>query len=290
MDEQLAHRERHRALPSEHAEVAEVLRRQRVLQEEQPVRLQRLGQTDRVDRLQPLVDVVQQFRLGRQSGTHVREQFRHPAQLLAGIEEGRTGAACVRQGAGSASDPPCVDSLVAADLAADVAEALLPEGKRPVQDLLRLASVRVHVHGRGAAAAAAPELVARKAGGLALDVPERHLHGAYRVVQHRAVAPVAVVHGAVPEVGDGRRVAADRERLHVALDRGLHGPEPLREGATAPAVEAGLVGDDLGDDQRHAGRLHGVGDDVGDAHAATPRRGCSRASLPGRSRRTGCRA
>ena len=63
VDEQLAHRQPRRALAADHAEPVDVLRGQRVLQEEQVERLDILGEPHCIDGLQPFVDVVQQLDL-----------------------------------------------------------------------------------------------------------------------------------------------------------------------------------------------------------------------------------
>ena len=240
-----------------------------------------MARRTRVDRRQALVDVVQQLRLRRQAGAHGGEHAGHAAQLLGRVEERGPAATGVGEGARGGAATPGLHSLVAAELAADVAEATLPERLRLLQHLPRIVAVGMHVDGGGTAAATAPELVAGHAGRLALDVPQRHLHRAHGVVQHRAVAPVAVVHGAVPEVGDGAGVAADGERLQVPLDGRLHRPEALGEGAAAPAVQTRLIGDHLGHHQRNAPRLHGPGHDVDDTHASDT----SPATLPDLPRR-----
>ena len=52
-------------------------------------------------------------------------------------------------------------------------------------------------------------------GALALDVPQRDVHAAHRVEQHRAVAPVRAHVARLPDVLDLVDVAADEERLEV---------------------------------------------------------------------------
>ena len=268
VDEQFAHRQRHRALRPQHAEVADVLGRQRILQEEQTVGFQLLGQTHRIDRRQALVD-------GRAAAPACGGR---PARTVANMPATRRSFSPGSKNAeplppvsanepAVAPDTPRLDPFVAAELAADVAEAALPQRLRLLQHLLRLVTVGMHVDGRAAAAAAAPELVAGHARRLALDIPQRHLQRADGVVQHRAVAPVAVVHGAVPEVGDGAGVAADGERLEVAFDGRLHGPEALGEGAAAPAVQPGWSVTTLATTRGIPPRLDCPGHDVGDAHA-----------------------
>ena len=63
VDEQLAHRDRDRRLLAQQREPADVLGREAVLEEEEPELLELLGQPDRLDRRDALVDVVQQLDL-----------------------------------------------------------------------------------------------------------------------------------------------------------------------------------------------------------------------------------
>ena len=106
---------------------------------------------------------------------------------------------------------------------------------RVVLDLLEVAPARVEVAGGAEAAFAAQQLVERHAGALALDVPQRDVHAAHRVEQHRAVAPVRAHIRRLPDVLDLVDVAADEERLQVLLDGGLDDEGPLRERGAAPA-------------------------------------------------------
>ena len=62
-------------------EVADVLRAERVFEEEQLVRLQVLGQLHRQDGRHPLVDVVQQLDLVAELLAQVLEQLRHGADV-----------------------------------------------------------------------------------------------------------------------------------------------------------------------------------------------------------------
>ena len=112
---------------------------------------------------------------------------------------------------------------------------------RAVFDFLEVASVGVVVARGAEAALAAEQLVDGHAGPLALDVPERDVHAAHRVEQHRAVAPVGADVGGLPDVLDLVDVAADEERLQVLLDGRLHDVGALRERGAAQAVEARLA-------------------------------------------------
>ena len=69
-------------------------------------------------------------------------------------------------------------------------------------------------------------------GQLALDVPQGHVDAGDGVVQHRAVAPVAVDHRHLKGLFDPRDVAADDERLEVMLDGRVYRVEALGEGRT----------------------------------------------------------
>ena len=148
MVEQLAHGLRRRALLADVAEPLDIFGRERVLQEEQLELLHVLGKTHRLNRVQPLVDVVQQFHLKAQFCADV---FKHPQVVhhvlfavvirafgrALGLDQGRCLAA------------------VAAHLAADVAIALLLELADAIDDGLGRIATRVAVHSRTFAALAA---------------------------------------------------------------------------------------------------------------------------------------
>ena len=83
---------------------------------------------------------------------------------------------------------------------------------------------------------AAEDVVKRHIGALGLDVPQRDVDAADGIVQHRAVAPVAVDHHQAEQFLDAASVAAKQQRLEVLLDRRGHGMVALREGSAAKAV------------------------------------------------------
>ena len=114
-------------------------------------------------------------------------------------------------------------------------------------------AVRVRVAIRRLAALAAHKLVHRHAGLAALDVPQRLVHAADGVVQHRPVLPVGAVVAGLPDVLDAVRGLAEQQRLEVLLHGGTHQVGALREGGAAVAVEAVLVGRDLDHREPHAG-------------------------------------
>ena len=59
--EELTHRQRRRALAADRLEPTDILRRQSILQEEQPVLLDVLGELDGIDGVETFVDIVEQF-------------------------------------------------------------------------------------------------------------------------------------------------------------------------------------------------------------------------------------
>src|ERR1035438_215769 len=139
-----------------------------------------------------------------------------------------------------------------ADLHADVAESLRHEAARGLHYVGEIGAAGVGVTVDGLAAFSARKLVHRHAGLPALDVPERLVHAADGVVQHRAVLPVGAVVTGLPDVFDAVGVLAHQERLQVAFHRRLHQVGALREGGAAVAVETVLVGSDLHHGEPHA--------------------------------------
>ena len=74
---------------------------------------------------------------------------------------------------------------------------------------------------RRLAALAAQQLVDRHVGQLALDIPQGLVDAGDGVVEHRAVAPVALHHAHLEQLFDARDIFAEHERLEVALDGGM---------------------------------------------------------------------
>ena len=66
---------------------------------------------------------------------------------------------------------------------------------------------------------AAEQLVDRHVRLPALDVPQRLVDAADRVVQHAAVAPVRAVVHRLPSIVDAIGRLADQERLQILVDR-----------------------------------------------------------------------
>ncbi len=139
-----------------------------------------------------------------------------------------------------------------ADLHADVPKAACHPGARVLFHFREAGAARVVVAVGAVPDLAAEELIERHPGALALDVPERDVHAAHRVEEHRPVAPVRAHVARLPDVLDLVDVAADEERLEVLVDRRLHDERALREGRAPPADEAGLGRLDLHDHEPDA--------------------------------------
>jgi hypothetical protein len=85
VDIELAHRQRDRRLLPQQREVAVVFRRQRILEKEEAVGLQRAGHADRHDRRHPFVDIVEQLDLVAERETQMFEEGRDSPRVGAGV-------------------------------------------------------------------------------------------------------------------------------------------------------------------------------------------------------------
>ena len=269
---QLAHRERRGGSVADPPEPVELVGRQSVLEEEQPVRLERLRQPDGLDRRQPLVDVVEKMQVGTDGSADMVEQL----DCLAGVPIGVVIGARERLAREALEvdlerqdlSPDPRPAAVAAHLAADGEDARLPVRQDRVEDLGRLASVGVPVDHRRLAALPAPEVVDRHPGDLALDVPERHVDAGDGVVEDRPGPPIRVDGHHVPQVLDVGGVAADEERREILVDRARHEGRSLGERRAAEAVETGLVRVDADDDEGDPFWRGQDGANAGDLHTA----------------------
>ena len=138
-------------------------------------------------------------------------------------------------------------------------------------EVLHLAAAEVPVEPHVVAHRPAPQLVAGDAVHLAEDVPERDVDPAHRRPADDVVAvPEVLAEHHLPEVLDPRRVLAD-DQLGEILDRPHDRARVPLERRLAPAVEAGLVGDDPHEHPVAHARVADVRLDGGDLHAALRR-------------------
>ena len=138
---------------------------------------------------------------------------------------------------------------IATELNADVAKAKLDVLLDALLQLLQVAPAGMRIAIHGEAGFPADELIDRHVRPFALDVPQRHVKPAESVVQHRTIAPIGTRVGVLPKVLDIVRVPAARKRIKILLDGGHHGEWTLVEGGAAEAVQTGLAGLDLHDNQ-----------------------------------------
>ena len=178
--------------------------RQGVFEEEQVEGFELLREDDGVGGREPLVGVVEQFHLAAHGRAQVLEHPDRAAHVAPRVEIVAGFRALGRR-------DPRLPASVSADLAAHVPVVLLHVPLDVLRHFLGRCAVGVDVRVRRLPALSAEELVHGHARPFPLDVPQRHVHAGDRVVQHRAVAPVPVHHGRLPQVLDIVRVLADEE-------------------------------------------------------------------------------
>src|SRR5450631_920529 len=108
-----------------------------------------------------------------------------------------------------------------AHLHAHVAESLIHEFASLVDGLLNFRARGMRVAGGSFPALASQKLVHRHACLASLDIPERLIHAADGVVQHRTIAPIGAVVAGLPDVLDTIGMLADEEWAQVLLDGGV---------------------------------------------------------------------
>ena len=252
-----------------------VLGRERVLEE---IELELLAILDELDGLAGLIALV-----------HVVHQLDFEAKILAAggedIEHAAQGGAAVEHrtfmqppGGGCPSGPSTARRFRRRSAAATAAASAGAHTNVFIAARHGLTHVFDHVFGlgasgigehlRGFAALAAPQIVDRHSSLPALDVPQRLIHAADGVVEHRAVAPVGAVVAHLPRVLDTVGRFADEQRLQVSFDRQVDEVSALRESGAAVAEQAVLIGHDFDDAQASPGRLRG-----NHAHVFDPGRG-----------------
>ena len=139
---------------------------------------------------------------GTDYAAHVRDHLQHVAAVGARVEVGAVRRA-FRLDHGRAL------AAIAAQLDADVAVSPAAIYACTLRGHVLLGgAVGVDVDVGRFPALAAQQVVDRHAGQLALDVPQRLVDARDRVVEHRAVAPVAVDHAHLPDFLDATHVPA----------------------------------------------------------------------------------
>ena len=223
-----------------------------------------------------MVRVVQERQDGAELCTHRLEDPRDVPEVGAGVpvlfdrHGGSPGRLVVILLAGN---------LVAAD-AVDPGQprhaGLDPDGLEPVvQEVVDRGEERlggragcVSVRERPTPAPAAQQLVHRQAGDLALDVPQRHVHGRDGGHRDRSAAPVRPAVQVLPGVFDVVRLAADQQRRDVVSQVGGDGKLAAVERGVSQTDDA-VAGRELqGDEVATGARDDDV--DLLDPHRGSP--------------------
>src|SRR5262249_45974045 len=121
------------------------------------------------------------------------------------------------------------------NLGANITVALLQKSARGLFDLLKVRSAGVAIGIDRLPALTAQELIDRKTGTLAEDVPQSHVDAAERIAEYRAVAPVGADKRGLPDILDPQRILAQYEGFQVAVDGRLDHTGALGKGCAAQA-------------------------------------------------------
>ncbi len=245
----LADREWHRHCGPDLGQPIVELQRDRVLQEEQPVRLQLAGHPDRLLHGEPVMHVVQEVRLLAEHLTRLREQLRRDAQVVLHVPAVR-----VRRAGKAPVGPPAPVRAPAArtDLQPYVPVAVGQDLRRLGDRFVDRGAAGMQVNRGAAAYPAAEQLVDRHVRTLAGDVPERLVDAGQRTVEHRAAAPVRAEVDHPGDVLDVGRMPADDQRCDVLVHGRDDRAETLGEGGAAESTQSGLIRVDPHDDDRQA--------------------------------------
>ena len=237
-----------------------------VLEPEQVVGFQRLAQLRGLDRGHPVVPVVQQREFRAELVPHRLEHGGQVAEVGAGVPvlllreraaPGRFVVVALPGGLGLGRD--AVDGLDPGDrgLDPDRLVAQLQVLTDRVEERGQVRAGGVPVGAQPVPGRPAQELVDRHPGELALDVPQRHVHGGDRGHRDRAAAPVRGPVQELPGVLDPVRVLADQQLRDVLLQIRGHGELAPVQGRVADPGHAVLGGDPQG---------HEVPGGAGDEH------------------------
>ena len=238
--EHFADRDRRRRVLADGAERRLVLRRDRILEPEQAVRLEALAQPRGFDRRQAVVHVVEQVDVEPDLAPKAVEQRWHEVQVALRAPHALERHPLLRRLVveGAAADAVGVDH---AGNRALRAHRLVAHGDVFLHRLHGVVfgrAVGVAVDHHRVARRAAEQLIDRRVQRLAANVPERRVHGADRGHRHRPAPPVRALVEVLPDVLDAPRVAADEQRHHVVGEVARHRELAAVERRIAEAVDA----------------------------------------------------
>ena len=217
--EDLADRQRRHGVMPDQLERVLILGRRRVLQPEQPIRLQLARQSRGLDRRQTMMCVMQQLDVVTVVHAQLFEQFRHEAQILRRgplrFERQRAFGRLVRL----ACTRDAVGFLQAGygALSTHRAKAQFDMPPHFVAGLGDVAAIGMTVNQCALSRASTQQLIQRHARELREDVPQRDIDCGNRRHRHRPPSPVRAAIEKLPGVLDPSGVATDQVGNDVLL-------------------------------------------------------------------------
>ena len=191
-----------------------------------------------------MVHVVEQEQVGAELAAQPIEDGRDEVEIALGAPHRFRRQAAFRRlvGRRPLGDPVGVIETGDAALRADrqVAERLMLRHRR--EGVVERLAVGVRVDQDAVARRAAEELIHRHVQRLALDVPQRHVHGRDRRHRHRTAPPVGAFVEVLPGIFDASRVAPDQQRRDVIGEVARHRQLAAVHRRIAQPVDAVLGG------------------------------------------------
>ena len=209
--EHLAHRQRRGGVLADQAKTVLGFGGHRILHPEQPVGFEILAQPRRLDRCEPVVHVMQQMHIPAHGRAQRLEELRHMLQVARGRPDlffGQFRRVCIAgmqrmhavHGAQAGNAALRAHRRIAGrDLGADGGDGVFDGG-----------AAGVGIGHQMPARRAAQQLIERHAGGLGLDVPQRHVDGGNRRHGHRSASPIGPAIEILPDLLDPARISAQQ--------------------------------------------------------------------------------
>ena len=243
--EELTKRDGRRTLASKKSQVLRIFGRNRIFEEEEPVRLECFGQLNRIDRRDALVHVMQELDVLPEARAEVLEEPRNDPAIGTRIPVLALPKITVHTIGRLTRD---------SHLAADEPKATGCARTRLLLHLLEVSPCRVHIDGKRHPTAATEKLIERHPCTFPFDIPQRHVDTTERMVEHRTIPEVGTEVGRLPDVFDIIDAPADQVWLEIMLDGSHHRKRPLGERCTAEPIKPWLRGLHFDDHQPNSFR------------------------------------
>ena len=239
--EDLSDGERDRGLTPDRAQQQLILGRSDILQPEEVDILERLRETTRLRRGQPVVDVVQQHQLGPDVLTHRGQHSRYVTQIRPAVpfllvgSDTAAGRFIARRPLGHA-----INSVQTRNSALGPyrSETLISKYVDRINELRSVPAEGMTVCQDSVACRTTEQLIDGNPQGLAFDVPQRQIDGPDRGHRHRPTPPIGAPIEILPGVLDPTRVPADEKRSHMVLQVAGDREFSAVERCVAPAHDA----------------------------------------------------